>query len=229
MLGKALFAVLCLHTLVFCSDLDTDWSHLKPKFHFNDPHAWINDPNGLITIDGVHHLFYQHNKAGPFWGPPSWGHAISTDFLRWKPLEEALIPSGPDETMGCWSGSGFHYNHNLFLFYTAASGVKPDFIQKQSIAISPEFDTLHFKKRGVVNGVEQQSDFSGFRDPVVWKDYETNTFWMTLGGGSKKKGLGEVYLYNSTNLVDWKAAPSLYKPRSQFLFGEDFEVMCFFY
>ena len=35
----------------------------RPNIHFTPEKNWNNDPNGLIYIDGIWHLYYQHNLS----------------------------------------------------------------------------------------------------------------------------------------------------------------------
>lgn len=66
----------------------------------------MNDPNGLIERDGVHHLFFQHNPHATTFGPMHWGHATSSDLLAWNEQPVALAPGDPGDCDddGCWSG-----------------------------------------------------------------------------------------------------------------------------
>ncbi len=66
----------------------------RPSFHYTTAKNWINDPNGLVYLDGEYHLFYQYNPFGNVWGHMSWGHAVSTDLIHWKELPVALPEEG---------------------------------------------------------------------------------------------------------------------------------------
>ncbi|KAJ5426162.1 hypothetical protein N7465_001232 [Penicillium sp. CMV-2018d] len=58
----------------------------RPLFHFVPEKNRMNEPNGLIKIDSVWHLFYQHNPTANAWGNLNWGHATSTDLLQWSQM-----------------------------------------------------------------------------------------------------------------------------------------------
>ncbi len=107
----------------------------RPFFHFTSLKNWINDPNGLLYYDGEYHLFFQHNPLGMGWGNMTWGHAVSTDLVRWKQLPHAITPYGNGYI---FSGTGV-VDHNdslgvqvgdtktLVLMYSYALDVRPRF------------------------------------------------------------------------------------------------------
>jgi sucrose-6-phosphate hydrolase SacC (GH32 family) len=64
----------------------------RPQIHFSPPANWMNDPNGMVYYEGEYHLFYQYYPDSTVWGPMHWGHAISTDLVRWQHLPVALAP-----------------------------------------------------------------------------------------------------------------------------------------
>ena len=44
----------------------------RPQIHFTPAKNWMNDPNGMVYVDGTWHLFYQYNPKGNDWGNMSW-------------------------------------------------------------------------------------------------------------------------------------------------------------
>ncbi|MBU6260183.1 MAG: glycoside hydrolase family 32 protein, partial [Burkholderiales bacterium] len=74
----------------------------RPRFHYTPARHWINDPNGLVRLDGEYHLYYQHNPQGDRWGHMSWGHAVGRDLVDWHELPVAIPET---ERVSIYSGS----------------------------------------------------------------------------------------------------------------------------
>lgn len=120
-------------------------SALRPRYHFSPQVGWINDPNGLIRIDGVYHLFYQANRETLIHGPMHWGHATSIDLANWTEQPIALYP---DEDGQCFSGSAVAVgdgtvaqvlgaDDGVLLFYTAHRNLpEGGYVEDQAIAVA---------------------------------------------------------------------------------------------
>lgn len=64
--------------------------HKRPTIRYTLEKGWINDPNGLIYIDGTYYLFAQDYTDAQFLGPIHWAHSVSADLINWKKLPIAL-------------------------------------------------------------------------------------------------------------------------------------------
>lgn len=94
---------------------------MRPLPHYTPRRGWINDPNGLIQLDGVHHLYYQTNPEDTRFQSMHWGHATSTDLAHWTEQPVALVPGDPNtdyDRRGWWSGVSVLVDARLALFYT---------------------------------------------------------------------------------------------------------------
>ena len=56
----------------------------RPQFHFSPPENRMGSPISIIRIDTVYHLFYQWNPHNLQQGYMNWGHATSTDLVKWN-------------------------------------------------------------------------------------------------------------------------------------------------
>ncbi|MCX7773562.1 MAG: hypothetical protein N2376_10680, partial [Clostridia bacterium] len=85
----------------------------RPMYHLAAEVGWLNDPNGFIHYKGLYHQFYQHYPYKAEWGPMHWGHATSTDLVKWQYQPVALAPDRAYDQSGCFSGSAIpvSYTH----------------------------------------------------------------------------------------------------------------------
>ena len=65
----------------------------RPIYHYVNPEANLNDPNGLCFWQGHWHLFYQ--AYPPEDTRQHWGHAISTDLVHWRDLPDSVSTPVP--------------------------------------------------------------------------------------------------------------------------------------
>ena len=184
----------------------TNGGRFRPAFHFSPQKNWINDPNGLIFLDGHYHIFYQYNPKGDQWGNISWGHAISKDLIHWEELPVA-IPAG-DEMI--FSGSIVLDKHNtagfgkqaLVAIYTSfdyeidATGEIIELGQHQSLAYSLDRGRSFTKYK---NNPVLDIGSKDFRDPKVFWNEKIQQ-WTMLVSFAKERKIG---FYNSPDLTQW--------------------------
>lgn len=177
----------------------TNAEDFRPSFHFVPQKNWMNEPNGLIKIGSTWHLFFQHNPNENVWGNLSWGHATSTDLVRWQHLPVA-IPSadGIQSFTGTAfydisndSGLGTPENPPYLAFYT---GYFPDSgVQDQRLAYSVDQGTTWTKYPGnpiLSQEEEAPHDVTGgleTRDPKVFFHAPTGKWVMILAHGGQNK------------------------------------------
>ena len=208
-----LFVSICIHLNGFGQSYYNET--YRPQFHFTPAAHWMNDPNGLIYLNGKYHLFYQCYPEATVWGPMHWGHAVSTDLLHWKHLPIALYP---DQLGWIFSGSavidtentaGFGKNAMVAIYTYHNDEIwqhgdkKP---QSQGIAYSLDEGTTWTKYEQ--NPVLKHSGEQDFRDPKVFWHKESSKWIMTLATGDRIK------LYSSTNLKNWQFE-SQFKPEEK--------------
>lgn len=122
----------------------------------------MNDPNGMVYVDGVYHFFYQKYPYDTSWGPMHWGHATSRDLIHWEHQPIALYP---DELGFIFSGSavydtqnsseyGTNENPPIIAIYTSHH---KDGLEQQSIAYSND-KGRHFEK-SYLNPVIKNREF----------------------------------------------------------------------
>lgn len=180
----------------------------RPQIHFSPRQGWMNDPNGMVYLNGTYHLFYQHYPDSSVWGPMHWGHATSNDLVHWK---EQPIGLYPDSLGYIFSGSivadelntsGFSKNGAtplvaLFTHHNIAAEKRGErFNQSQSLAYSLDSGRTWLKYAH--NPVLPNPGISDFRDPKLLWDKRTKTWIMTLAVKD------HISFYSSPDLKNWK-------------------------
>lgn len=183
----------------------------RPLIHFAPPRGWMNDPNGLIHINGEYHMFYQYNPRGAA-GPPrariAWGHARSRDLARWEHLPPALLPDRNYDRGGAWSGCAVRDETGAAAILYTGAGCGPFLPQSQCLATSR--DMIHWRKsrlNPVIKYPPPGVPRWCFRDPFVWKHAPGR--WL-MAVGASLWGRGAVLLYDSANLRRWSGLGPLF-------------------
>ena len=169
----------------------------RPQIHFTPARNWINDPNGMVYVDGTYHLYYQYNPMGPDWGNLSWGHATSPDLVHWQEQPVALTP---DDLGMIFSGSAVCDVNNtagfgagaIVAMYTSAGEH-----QQQSIAYSTDGGRTFTKYEN--NPVIANTSMPDFRDPKVFWHEESKQWICCLAKG----WVYEMELWGSSDLKNW--------------------------
>lgn len=176
-------------------------SNYLPLFHIYPPCGLMNDPNGLAYFNGEYQVFYQWFPFEASHGMKHWARVTSKDMKQWDWKGVALTPDKEYEKNGCYSGNAIEKDGKLYLFYTANYKIENGRIPKQAVAIMDKDGNIEkYSNNPVIDGAPE--GFSGdIRDPFVFE--KNGCYYMLLGGMTLDKK-GELLLYSSSDLLQWK-------------------------
>jgi fructan beta-fructosidase len=180
----------------------------RPQLHFSPATQWMNDPNGLVYLDGEYHLFYQFHPFSNRWGPMHWGHAISRDLVHW---EQQPIALAPDEHGAIFSGSAVYDRDNTSGLGTAAHPPlvavftyhnhdleKRHAIDVESQGMAYSIDRGRSWTKYAGNPLLTNPGIRDFRDPKVFWHARSHRWIMTLATRD------QVRFYSSGDLKIWR-------------------------
>ncbi len=195
-------------------------SSWRPLFHFAPSWGWMNDPNGLVYVNGTYHLYYQ---AVPFSrvnnGQLNWGHAVSKDLVHWSGRRDAmfsppmdLLASGDNQNQvwSPFSGSAVVVSGEAAKQFPCVCSnlCVASIFTKNTPAIAHQDQWLAASCDGGESFKAPESVLPNltpfkpdFRDPKVFA-YK-GRWIMVLAVGNK------VELYKSANLRQWKLLSSI--------------------
>lgn len=179
----------------------------RPRFHLAPPVGRLNDPNGLVFLEGVHHAFYQYSPLHPE-KAVFWRHASSTDLLSWRDRGTVLSPSDWYDRNGCYSGCAvLHPEGHTEFFYTGnvkdAEGRRESY---QCLAIgSADLESLEKASASPLLRGPAPGYTAHFRDPDVTADPATEGACYRMLLGAQREDLrGAVVRYDSADLREWR-------------------------
>lgn len=193
-----------------------------PALHRVHPLGWINDPNGIVRVDGRWHVYFQHNPFSARHERIHWGHMSSPDLVSWR--EEPLGPvprPGEADRGGCWSGVATREGgrEGAALVY---SGVDDMDVQLSQVVVARTDAALeHLTEPGhVAAGVPEGLDLLGIRDPFLVE--LDGRRWAIQGAGlrdrtdeqGQERVVPALLLFDATDLDHWEY-------RGPLLTGED--------
>lgn len=202
----------------------------RPAYHISSPTGWMNDPNGFSIFQDRYHLFFQYHPFSKKWGPMHWGHCVSEDFICWEFLPAALAPDESYDEGGCYSGSAIEADGEHVLIYT---GVIDRYLedgfhyyrQVQCLAKGSGIDYRKSEKNPIITSesTPEGSSLEDFRDPKIWK--EEDGYYLVVGSRGAD-GCGQILLYHSEDLEQWKLVTVLDQSRGEY--GRMWECPDFF-
>ena len=182
---------------------------LRPQIHFSVKTGWNNDPNGMIFLQGVYHMYYQYGPCSTRWNNMHWGHAVSKDLIHWEEKPCALCP-GPDGMP--FSGNAVLDQENrtglgkaaLFFYTATGTGFTLEeggkgFTQHLAYIPGDEEEMRLYDKNPVLPHI-----CDGNRDPFVIFCEELGDYLMALYHEGEEFGL-----YRSGDLLHWERFQTL--------------------
>ena len=188
----------------------------RPIYHYVNPEAMLNDPNGLCYWQGNWHLFYQ--AYPPEDTRQHWGHAISTDLVHWRDLPYCIYPNPEDK---CFSGAALVEEERVIAMYHGTE-------VGNMVAVSSDPLLLNWEKVANKAVIPIKSDdgsplFYRVFDPCIWKK---DGIYYSLSAGTKPQGpagkpVRANFLFKSADLEHWTYLHPFVEDDAYTLVGDD--------
>ncbi len=188
----------------------------RPLYHYVNPEAMLNDPNGLCRWQDRWHLFYQ--AYPPEDTRQHWGHAVSDDLIHWRDLPYCIYPD-PEER--CFSGATLVEEDRVIAIYHGTQA-------GNMVAVSSDPLLLNWEKvadRAVIPIRAPDGSQLPYRvfDPCIWKKDGT---YYSLSAGTKPEGpagkpVRANFLLRSDDLEHWEYLHPFVEDDAFTLVGDD--------
>jgi beta-fructofuranosidase len=186
-------------------------------YHLMPPAGWLNDPNGLVQHNGLYHIFYQYSPMDARGALKGWGHYTTPDFIHFKEEDAEIYPDKPLDQNGAYSGSAFVDKNNVIHFFYTGNIKYPgnfDYINEGRGHFTNTFtskDGFEFSyKTTLLSNDDYPAEMScHVRDPKI---YEKGGKYYLVLGARTRDSIGEILLYESSDLQSWKEYGRIHTP-----------------
>jgi len=169
------------------------------SYHLRPRSGWLNDPNGMARVDGVWHVFFQHNPHAPVHDRIAWGHATSRDLAHWELQPVAFSPSpGAPDAFGCWTGVFVPGHDRPAVVY---SGIADDSRQSTICLRWGSADLRDWGAPIVVGRTPRQDGIAIMRDPFV---FEHDGRRLAVLGVGLADGAPAIALFDRSDELSWR-------------------------
>ncbi|WP_154838379.1 sucrose-6-phosphate hydrolase [Staphylococcus sp. Marseille-Q1834] len=190
-------------------------SKYRQTFHIQPETGLLNDPNGLIYLDGKYYISHQWFPLGAVHGLKYWFNYTSNDLVTFEPQGPVLKPDTVYDSHGVYSGSAFEHEGQLYYMYTGNHRDEHwERYASQMIAKVDKDGTVHkFEKPVIAHQPEGYT--SHFRDPKV---FEHDGEFYAIIGVQNNNELGRFLLYRTVErqLEHWEFVGELHTSLEDF-------------
>ncbi|ATZ21060.1 glycoside hydrolase family 32 protein [Mesoplasma coleopterae] len=170
--------------------------YYRPTYHIAPPNGLLNDPNGLVYVDGEHYIHYQWSPLQPYHGMKHWRLVKTKDFVNYDDLGVSIIPTEEFERTGAFSGSAFKEKDGVKIYYTGNIEENGEMIEE--VQIKADFIDEKIVNKRVVVEHDKNLFTPHVRDPKIF-EYENNKY-MIFGAQCKADMLGGLVFYKTDDM-----------------------------
>lgn len=184
----------------------------RPLFHFAPQRGWMNDPAGLVFLNGQYHLYYQAIPGQVTFDPErmTWGHAVSTNLVDWASRPTALSVASSPLRHAPYTGSAVALSGPSANAPPCYCGAAPCILAiftrhllpvgNQYQAVSPSCDSGETHPLQRQQKVLERFPSLNFRDPKVirYQSASGQGHWVMVLAVDTR-----VELFKSTDLLTW--------------------------
>lgn len=187
----------------------------RPKVHFSPIRGWLNDPSGMIYLDGTWNLYYANTRLNNCMAGPNnaWGHAISKDLLHWEEQPTFLTPirgecsfwtGGAAVDVANTTGQGTPGKPAVVFSANNGSDAPNDFTQCTFVSVDGGMTVLRNPEMMYKPlPADSARRGGGTRDPMIlW--YAPETKWVMVVYNQPPGGKHGFYFFDSTDLKNWR-------------------------